>query len=139
MTTKDEIAALRREVKELKAEVEARNKPPAPFKDDWQPFDPTANMRMPPSAMRDLVAGVPDGVMGDIRSDRAVPSGPRSMVPEKFSEGERRQPPKAWEIPYGPQPGINLVDQQCDAQDRSDRVELAQRLARQRLAEGRDG
>jgi hypothetical protein len=48
------------------------------------------------------------------------------------------QPTTGWvrENPIGPPPGVRYADKIMDAADRTDRVELAQRLAREKLATG---
>jgi hypothetical protein len=80
-----EIAALRREVDELKAKTEA--KPPEPFKPEpYQRYDPTAGMRMPDSALRAMVEAEPANFMRDVVKDNRAPSRPTSAIP-KSNEG----------------------------------------------------
>jgi hypothetical protein len=50
-------------------EIGAGLRPPAPVKSDYQPFDYTAQLRLPKSAMDDLVRAVPDQVVRDIAKD----------------------------------------------------------------------
>jgi hypothetical protein len=73
MTAKEELAALKREVEELKAKLS----PPKPFvPEPYQRYDPTENMRMPPSALAAMVAAVPDRLIKDIVRDNQAPRGP---------------------------------------------------------------
>jgi hypothetical protein len=86
MTKKSEIAALKKRV----AELERATKPlePKPFVPaPYQRYDPTANMRMPDSALRAMVEAVPDRLMRDVIRDNRAPSGPTSAIP-KSSEGK---------------------------------------------------
>jgi hypothetical protein len=80
MTKKDdELAALKARVEEL----ERAAKPPEPFKPQpYQRYDPTANMRMPDSALRDMIAGEPRNFMRDVIRDSRAPSGPTGMIPK---------------------------------------------------------
>jgi hypothetical protein len=78
MTAKEELAALKREVEELKA----RLAPPKPFvPEPYQRYDPTANMRMPDSALRDMIAAEPSNFMRDVVKDSRAPSGPTGIIP----------------------------------------------------------
>jgi len=78
MTAKEELAELKARV----AELEAKAKPPEPAKpfvpEPYQRYDPTAGMSMPPSALRAMVAAVPDMREVALRDARA-PTGPSSQ------------------------------------------------------------
>jgi hypothetical protein len=79
MTNKDEIAALRKRIEEL----EAKAKPPEPFvPKPHERYDPTANMRMPDSALRDMIAAEPRGFMKGVLQDSRAPSGPTGAIPK---------------------------------------------------------
>jgi hypothetical protein len=73
---KDELAALRKRVEEL----ERKAKPPEPEKpfkpEPYQRWDPTANMRMPDSALEAMVAAVPDRLIKEIVRDNQAPRNP---------------------------------------------------------------
>jgi hypothetical protein len=146
MTTKDELAALRKRIEEL----EAKAKPPEPFvSPPYERYDPTAGMSMPPSALAAMVAAVPDRVMRDIvRDNRGAPTGPTGMIPRSEQPTGGGGPAASgsgtgWghSTPLGPPPGIRYVDQQIDAQDQKDRQELIEKKAREqallKLAEGK--
>jgi hypothetical protein len=78
MTAKEELAALKREVEELKA----RLSPPKPFvPKPHEPYDPTAGMCMPPSALRAMVAAEPRGFMQGVVRDNRAPTGPTGAIP----------------------------------------------------------
>ena len=71
MTAKEELAALKHEVEELKAKLS----PPKPFvPQPHQQYDPTAGMCMPPSALAAMVAAVPSNFMRDVVRDNRAPS-----------------------------------------------------------------
>jgi hypothetical protein len=138
-----ELAALRERV----AELEAKAKPPEPFKETpYQRYDPTAGMSMPPSALAAMVAAVPDSVMRDvIRDNRGAPTGPTTMAPSSSSQGggPTNVPGSgtgwAHEAPLSNPPGTNYADRLMDAQDAKDRheriVQDAQMKAMEKLAE----
>jgi hypothetical protein len=140
MNNDDELAALKKKVEEQGrelAELKAAQPkpPPEPFKPEpYQRYDPTAGMSMPPSALREMVAAEPRGFMSGVVHDNRAPTGRVGMIPEQQPASGGR--PSAgdgtgWarEIPIGPSMHQRYVDQQIDAQDAKDRVELAQRLA----------
>jgi hypothetical protein len=86
-------------------------------------------MTMPPSALRAMVAAVPDQLMRDIVRDHAgAPTGPTTMNPASTSRGggPANVPGSGtgWsrEIPLGPSPHQRYVDQQIDAQDVKDKA-----------------
>jgi hypothetical protein len=148
MTAKEELAALKREVEELKAKLA----PPKPFKPEpFQRYDPTAGMCMPPSALAAMVAAVPDRVIREIAMrDNRAPTGRPGMIPSSHqqssgggSSGNVPGSGTGWahETPIGPPPGLRYVDQQLDAQDAKDRQDLIEKKAREqallKLAEGK--
>jgi hypothetical protein len=79
MTAKDELAALKREVEELKAKLS----PPKPFvPEPYQRYDPTAGMSMPRSTMLEMARAVPDQMMREIAlRDNRAPTGRPGMIP----------------------------------------------------------
>jgi hypothetical protein len=102
-------------------------------------YDPTANFRMPASALREMVNAVPDSLVRDVAMrDARAPSGPSSQGVIPSSQQVSSVHPggsSGWvrERPLGPSMHQRYVDEQLDEQDRRDRAE---RLARQG---GRDG
>jgi hypothetical protein len=91
---------------------------------------------MPDSALRAMVAAVPDRLMRDIVKDHVgAPTGPTTMNPSSTSQrgGPANVPGSgtgwAYEIPLGPPPGIQHVDAQIDAQDAKDRAERIEQQA----------
>jgi hypothetical protein len=143
MTAKDELAALKREVEELKAKLS----PPKPFvPEPYQRYDPTAGMCMPPSALRAMVAAEPRGFMAGVVRDNRAPRTPATLPSSQPTGGGAANVPGsgtgwAHETPLGPPPGIRYVDAQLDAQDARDRAELIEREAKfkamEKLAEGK--
>ena len=140
----EEIAALRKEVEEIKAKLS----PPKPFASEpYQRYDPTAGMCMPPSALAAMVNAEPKGFMaGVVRDNRGAPTGPTGAIPRSTGGGGPANVPGsgtgwAHETPIGPPPGLRYVDAQLDAQDAKDRQELIEKKAReqamQKLAEGK--
>ena len=144
MTAKEELAALKREVEELKAKLA----PPKPFvSEPYQRYDPTAGMCMPPSALAAMVNAEPKGFMaGVVRDNRGAPTGPTGAIPRSTGGGGPANVPGsgtgwAHETPIGPPPGVAQADRLMDAQDARDRAELikrdAQLRAMEKLAEGK--
>jgi hypothetical protein len=141
MTAKEELAALKREVEELKAKLS----PPKPFKPQpYEPIDWTARMSMPPSALRAMVEAEPKGFMaGVVRDNRGAPTGPTGAIPRSQQPtgggGPANVPGSgtgwAREIPLGPPPGVAQADRLMDAQDQRDRAELIEREAKFKVAE----
>jgi hypothetical protein len=121
------LAASEKRVAELEAKL--RGEPPEPFKrEPRQPLDLTARATMPPQAMRDLVAAVPDRLMSDLRADARKPNPVTQSVAQLTKGGGERvqiQPGSGWvnPNPLTPPPGLNYVDQQVDAQDAIDKAE----------------
>ena len=119
----DELAALKREVEELKAKLS----PPKPFvPQPHQQYDPTAGMCMPPSALAAMVAAVPDHMLREIAMrDNRAPTGRPGMIPtnQQSSGGGGSAnvlgSGTGWahETPIDPPPGIHWVDAQLIADD----------------------
>jgi hypothetical protein len=106
-----ELEQLRKRVAAL--EKAARPKEPFVPKAPHVPFDPTAQLSMPPSAIRDMCEAVPDKIVRDIANDHigkpvALPSVPsvssgkpggswapeRPLVSNSFWDPNRPPPPK---------------------------------------------
>jgi hypothetical protein len=136
MTAKEELAKLQREVDELKA----RLSPPKPFvSEPYERYDPTANMRMPASAAREMANAVPNDVVRNIAlRDNRAPTGPSSQgaIPSSQTISGVRGVGGGWarEIPLGPSMHQRYVDAQFDAQDVKDRRELIEQKAREQAA-----
>jgi hypothetical protein len=139
MSDKDEefearLAASEKRVAELEAKL--AGEPPAPtFKRAPQaPFDPTARATMPPSALRDLVAAVPDKLMADLRSDATKPNPVTGATPAQLTRGDGGQVEirrgTGWQEPNPlRQPaGVELCDRLLDMADAIDKADLARRL-----------
>jgi hypothetical protein len=142
----DELAALKARVEEL----ERKNKPPEPFKPEpYQRYDPTANMSMPPGALREMIAAEPAGFMKAVVGDNRAPSGRAGAIPTSQRQVSSERPGGAagdgtgWSrsIPIGPSMHARYVDAQIDAQDQKDRRELIEQKAREqallKAAEGK--
>jgi hypothetical protein len=136
MSDKDEIAELKARVVEL----EAKAKPPEPFRPEpYQRFDPTARMSMPRSALQEMVNVVPDPVLRGIVRDNQAPQGPSSAgaIPssQQISNVRGAGGGSGWarEVPLSPPPGVAQADRLMDVQDAKDRqdriVQEAQRQA----------
>jgi hypothetical protein len=148
----DELADLRAAQAQMAAriaELEARAKPPPPPPPlPTQRFDPTERMTMPASTLREMANCVPDSmVKGIALRDSRAPTGPsaQGIIPSSQMVSSTRvgNNTGGWarEIPLTNPPGVAHADRLMDAQDARDRHDLmvqeAQRLARQRLAEGK--
>jgi hypothetical protein len=143
MTTdnKSELAALRREVAELKAAVAPKPEP------DWKERERTdaehrdrvhamrerqANSWMPPNAVQAMVEAEPRGFMsGVVRDNRNAPTSPTGMIPSTQSSGGAVRgagdgtgyvDPR----PLRPPPGIEWVDA----------IAIADEVRKRKLGEG---
>jgi hypothetical protein len=141
MTDKDELAALRKEVEELKAavapkpqktwaEIEREN---AEWRDQMhQIAEKRMSLATPPSVVRDLTV-LDDNLCAGIRGDARAPTGRPGMIPTQPATGDDR--PAAGDgkgysdpRPLGPQPGIHWVDAQLIADEVRQRAELKRKL-----------
>jgi len=124
-----ELAALKARV----AELEARGRPAAPFKAEPAPQrDLTERASMPPSALREMATAVPSVVIREIANGDRVPA---QLAPLARDYATPSVAQRGWRSPAALDvPGIALADRMMDVADRADRVELAQRLAKQELA-----
>ena len=129
----EKIEALERRI----AELEAKAKPPKPFVPDpnRQPYDPTANASMPPSALRMMVDAVPGAMVRQIVGGNRAPKdlaplaggGVRPTVASENRTGWRNP------APLTNPPGVALADKLMDVAHARDRAGLIEREAR-RLA-----
>ena len=134
---KSQIATLTEKV----AELEAKAKPKPAFVPG--PVGPTttelamSRLSMPPSALADMVKVTGSDLMRDLRADARHSATLRPLG----GEAPARERGSGWRdaVPLSNPPGVALADKIVDAQDRAERVELAQRLAKQRLAERKGG
>jgi hypothetical protein len=141
MTDKDaefeeRLAASEKRVAELEAKLGEARKPAEPFKSEpYQPIDYTARASMDNETKRDLATAIPDDLARDLRADLArgnpINQSVAQLTPDRGGRGvEIRGTGYRDAVPFGPQPGINYVDAQLDAQDQRDRRDLEMRLAR---------
>jgi hypothetical protein len=117
---------LEREIAVLKAKLDTLTQTnPSPTK-PFAKFDPTANMRMPQSAIDAMSSAVGDNLMRDIVNDhRRGVSPPYSMIASDHSYQAKPQiGERGWvdAQPLSTQPGIGIIDQMCQAQDARDRA-----------------
>jgi hypothetical protein len=123
----DRIAKLERELAELKAQV--KPPPAAPYKPEkpWPKYDPTEGFRLPASAVKAMCDVVPDfrGIAQEQKQGVGSPGG--FLGPEL--KAEKKEPPRAVEIPLEPPSGIRYVDQIAEHFDRLDRLQTAKQIA----------
>jgi hypothetical protein len=141
MTNEDKIAALEREVAELKA---AQPKPQPSREDqerataEWinemhQMREGRMAFATPPSVKR-YFADQDDRMVKEIAlRDARAPTGRPGMIPQEPGSGGGRPSSgdgSGWapQIPLGPQPGIYRVDEQCIADEARQRAELKRKL-----------
>jgi hypothetical protein len=145
----EEIAALRKELDEVKSALAPKPKSTfVPMTDEQhrdmvhQMRERQANAWMPPSAVQAMVAAEPKGFMREVGlRDARVPTSASGMVPSTPQSSPRPSagdgtgwttaPPLS--NPPGTGPG-SLADRIADEFDRRDRIELAQRIAAQNAA-----
>ena len=144
MTDKDRIAALEREVAELKGKVDPPKPTFVPKTDeehrDWvyQMQERRMSLATPPSVVRDW-AVIPDHIVRGIREDRHAPTGPSSQGAIPSSQqvsnvhtGGGSANTTGWRepTPIGPPPGIGWVDAQLIADEVRQRAELKRKLGK---------
>jgi hypothetical protein len=158
MTAKEELAALKKEIEALKSALSGKEDKPPP-KSTFVPESDAEHrnrvhqmregrmsMAMPPSAVRYFADGVTAADCADLRQQAHRPAGRSGMIPESQQPASPR--PSAGDgtgwghsTPLGPPPGVAQADRLMDEADRRDRIELAERLAKQeamqKLAEGK--
>ena len=123
-------AELEKLVEELTAKVaklEAERGPPSGPRPHGPTYDPTANMRMPDSAVAEMSRVVGNVEIAQIAKDHV---GRPTTLPGARVEQVKRgwgwvDPPK-----LGPPSGIDLCDRMMDQQDAIDKAELERRLGR---------
>ena len=136
----ENLEALRAELelqkKKLK-DLEAKVNPPPREPYVHQPPDYTAGMSMPRSAMQAMIDAVPESVMRELRSDARKPnpvtqasSSLLTTTPSAQSQPTQRGTGWRESAPITSPPGVALADRLVDQQDKIDRVELAERLAK---------
>ena len=145
----DEIAELKQQMADQKAELEALKAAQAKANPPKSTFVPISNaewrdqmhalaekrmsMATPPSVVRDW-AVIPEHIVKGIREDRHAPTGPSSAGASGQVTKVSRDPGlpgSGWSAPtpLSNPPGVAQADRLMDAQDRRDRIELAQRIA----------
>jgi hypothetical protein len=148
--TAERVAALEKELAELKAAMpkpidwEAERKKDAEWEAEKRAReDARWALAMPPSVVRHFADGVTAADLQGIRQAAHAPTAPVSMAPsnQPVVPDVPRNPPGSgtgWarEIPLGPSMHQRYVDQQIDAADAKDQIELAQRIAEQKAALG---
>jgi hypothetical protein len=140
MTDKDRIAALEREVAELKGKVDPPKSTFVPMTDeehrDWvyQMQERRMSMATPPSVIRDW-AVIPEEIVKGIRQDRHAPTSATGMIPQSRPSGDVREtggksstPGWVDPTPLSPPPGIEWVDAQLIADEVRQRAELKRKL-----------
>ena len=142
MTNDEKIAALEREMAELKAKVSPPKSTFVPMSDaEWidqmhQAKERRMSMATPPSVGWDLAAAEPKGFMAGVLHDNRAPFGPSSqgVIPstQQLSNvhpgGASATPGWVAPSPLSNPPGVALADRLMDHHDKLDRAELAQRL-----------
>ena len=114
--TMSELDDLKKEVKELKDQLNPPPRPPS----NHPRFDPTEGMTMPANALAAMVAAVPEGLMGDLRADARKPNpvtGGASPQPQQVKRGSGWIDAK----PLTPPPGISLVDEIAEGFEKRER------------------
>jgi hypothetical protein len=122
------IADLEREIAELKAKQPKEEKPFVGK--PWKKIDYTAQMTMPPSAVRAMCDAVPDDVLRAVVGDhRRGVSQPGGLIKD---EGEKpKVKGSGWvdAAPLGPDPSVKHIDRIASHFDQLDRLETAAKIA----------
>ena len=147
MSTEEEIADLKRQLAEVKDAMRAAQPKPKPSREEeerataeWrdkmhQAAERRANSWTPPSVHQYFADGVTAADCADLRQQAHRPAGRPGMIPDQQPASPR---PSAGDgtgwghsTPLGPPPGVAQADRLMDEADRRDRIELAERLAKQ--------
>jgi hypothetical protein len=141
MTAKEELAALKREVEELKAKLAPPKSTFVPISDAehqdrvHQMREGRMSMATPPSVARYFADGVTAADCADLRQQSHHPTGRPGAIPDNQQPASSR--PSAGDgsgwghsTPLGPPPGVAQADRLMDAQDARDRAELIEREAK---------
>jgi hypothetical protein len=147
MTTADENADLRKRVAELEKALAPPKVPPmssdAAYRDEMRAISEQrmnlATNFFTREDLRAFEAAAPTAAVQDIVAKGGI-SGPSGQIPTSGQVGGVHTASgivgshNGWVTPrpLGPQPGIDHVDRLMDEQDRRDKADLAQRLARQK-------
>jgi hypothetical protein len=145
MSEEKSVEALRAELEIEKAKLKALQdqvNPPPRQPSTWQPIDRTAGMSMPANAMKAMVDALPSSFFSDLRGDARRPNpvteaSSSTVTGTPSAQSQPTQRGSGWrnEVPLGPQPGIAHVDRLAVAQDKIDRAELVERLAKAAMIE----
>jgi hypothetical protein len=139
--TEARIAKLEAELAELKR----ANKPPAPLNFDAGPRGPTTSelaisrLGMSREVLADHVRAVGGVTVRQLVGDGGATATLKPLAGANARPSVAQENRSGWRnaAPLSNPPGIAQADRLMDAADAADRVELAQRLARQKLAEGK--
>jgi hypothetical protein len=143
MTDKDRIAALERDLADLKAAQpkpqptrEEMERSAAEWRDQMHQLREGNASRVPPWLVRECAGGVTNADAQDLVRASHAPQGPsgQGVIPSSQAMSNVRPGggSSGWSEarPLGPQPGIHHVDRLLNEADRRDREELVQRLGR---------
>jgi hypothetical protein len=146
MTDKQELEALKKKVEELEAKV-------SPPKSDFVPLTDAEHidrmhrmrearmaMATPPEVIRDFAVLDDALVKGITLRDARAPTGRPGMITDSQQPTSPRSSAGSgtgWvaPTPLSNPPGVAQADRLMDEQDRRDRLELAERLAKQKAIE----
>jgi hypothetical protein len=134
MSDESELTELKKQVAELKDQINPPPRPPSTY----QPYDPTANFSMPASALQEMLKAVPEALMRSLREDARRPNPVNPSTPSQPTTQVQRGSGWVSERKLEPPPGIEHMDRMMDAQARVDKAELALKLAKVRMAKGKD-
>jgi hypothetical protein len=133
MTEETELEALKKQVAELKDQLNPPPRPPS----NHPRFDPTEGMSMPLNAMLEMMKVVPESLMRGLRADAQKPNPVTCGPPQPQSQPVKRGSGWVDPRPLEPPPGIEHCDRLVDEQDKVDRAELALKLAKAELGKGK--
>jgi hypothetical protein len=145
MTTKEEVADLKRQLAEVKDAMRAAQPKPQPSREEQERataewIDKMHQMRegrmaqaTPPSALQDMVNAEPKGFMqGVVRDNRNAPTSPTGMIPNQPTSSSRGSAGDGTGYveprPLRPPEGIHWVDAQLIADEVRQRAELKRKL-----------
>jgi hypothetical protein len=110
---------------------------PPPQQPRKPPYDYSANLAMPRSALKAMTEAVPERLMSDLRADSRCPNPVTGHTPTPQPTSGKRGSGWRDQTPIETPPGQHLIDALVSQQDRIDKADLTLRLMKAGLMKGK--